>query len=182
MNESLSIVYLCIDGHRRAPLPTPEVSDPHGRSCLCWKICLYFSDSDSVHVEHQFPFDDVGVCADAFCVFDDGLAGGEVAVDEVGYVFAGAFYADLFGGGGGHLRQTGCACGGWRRGKLGVLGGDEEEGDLLAEVGDEAGSLSDFELGGSAVFAAGGVASCGAGAVFVFSLPSAGKWIGGFTH
>ena len=44
-----------------------------------------------MHMQHEFPLDDIFLCSDSLCVFHDGLPGSLVGINEIGYIRARTF-------------------------------------------------------------------------------------------
>lgn len=93
---------------------------------------LYFPDAYSVDVEHEFAFDDVVACADSFGILDDSLAALAIGVDKIGDIAASMLDGAV----------------------VKAMGRDKQEGNLLAEVGDQAGALEHAESDGTGVLLA----------------------------
>ena len=118
-----------------------------------------------MHEQHQFAFDDVFAGSHTLSVLDNCLSCLIVGIDEVGNILAGSFhaYADRL------TFEVGAA--------FAELGRDKFVGDLLGEVGDDAGALPHSELGCAIMFLSGGVAADAFGAVLV-PPTSAGRFEG----
>lgn len=101
-----------------------------------------------MQVKHEFAFYDVFGCAESFGVFDYGLAGMGVGVNEVGDIAAGAFEGAV----------------------VEAMGGNKQERDLFAKIGDKPGALHEPELAGALMLLFGSMAAGLFGAVFVALL------------
>lgn len=106
---------------------------------------LNFFYADSMQVKHEFALYDVVGCAESFGVFDYGLAGMGVGVNEVGDIAAGAFEGAV----------------------VEAMGWNEQERYLFAKIGDKAGALHQLELAGSLMLLFGSMAAGLLSAVFV---------------